>query len=88
MSSVSGQSTWKGLIMKAEVTRTGALDMQVCVPSEWTDEQVKDFANMENMCGTTLGWQIRKAGDRLLKGDPERQSCAQRTGFVHIMLDA
>ncbi len=32
----------------AEVTRCGALDMQVCVPAEWTDEQVKAFADREN----------------------------------------
>ncbi len=33
--------------MAAEVTRHGALDMQVCAPSDWTDEQVKEFADKE-----------------------------------------
>lgn len=71
----------------ATVTRTGALDMQVCVPSEWSDEQVKCFADSKNPCGTENGWFIRKDA-KLLRGDPERNPCAQRKGFVHVMLDA
>jgi hypothetical protein len=73
---------------EAEVTRTGALDMQVCVPKEWTDEQVKSFADNQNWCGTTNGWSIRRQGDKALLGAPERISCGQRQGFVHVMLDA
>lgn len=73
---------------KAEVTRTGALDVQVCVPEGWADEQVKDFADRENLCGTQHGWHIRKEGDDALAGKPERNPCSQRAGFVHIMLDA
>jgi hypothetical protein len=72
----------------AEVTRTGALDMQVCVPVAWTDAAVKEFADRENPCGTTHGWQIRREGDDALAGKPERNPCADREGFVHIMLDA
>ena len=74
--------------MKPEVTRIGTLDMQVCVPEGWNDEQVKKFAERENLCGTIHGWGIRKEGDRLLAGDPERQPCQEREGFVHIVLDA
>lgn len=74
--------------MTAAVTRRGALDMQVCVPSAWTDEQVKDFADRENECGTEHGWQIRKQGDPALAGADERVKCADRGGHVHIMLDA
>jgi hypothetical protein len=74
--------------MKPEVTRFGALDMQVCVPTDWTDEQVKAFAENENPCGTELGWSIRKEGHALLQGKPERNPCESRQGFVHIMLDA
>ena len=72
----------------AVVTRMGALDMQVCVPEDFTDEQVKEFADRENPCGTTHGWCIRRGGDRLLAGANERVKCAGRTGFVHVMLDA
>jgi hypothetical protein len=62
--------------------------MQVCVPDAWTDEQVKEFADRENLCGTENGWFIRKAGDKALNGDHERQPCSSRDGCVHIMLDA
>lgn len=72
--------------MSAEITRYGALDMQVCVPKEFTDEQVVDFANQANMSGTSGGWGIVKAGSKYLAGDPERQPCKSREGHVHIML--
>jgi hypothetical protein len=72
----------------ATVTRQGALDMQVCVPAEWTDEQVKAFANRENPCGTSHGWQIRREGDKALAGAKERVQCKTLESNVHIMLDA
>jgi len=71
-----------------EVTRMGALSMQVCVPTSWTNKQVKAFADANNTCGTENGWSIRKNGDRLFNGAAERVSCASRKGYVHIMLDA
>ena len=73
---------------EAEVTRTGALDMQVCVPADWSDDQVKGFADRKNLCGTQHGWGIRREGDPLLQGAHERVPCASREDFVHIMLDA
>lgn len=74
--------------MEAEVTRGGIFDMQVCVPSDWTDEQVQHFAEQEYPCGTQAGWQIRREGSKYLAGDPERQPCEEREGCVHVMLDA
>lgn len=74
--------------MNAEVIQRGVLDMQVCVPNEWSDEEVKAFADRENICGTENGWQIRKEGDPALNGDPERTKCSQWSSNVHIMLDA
>lgn len=74
--------------MPAEVTRRGALDMQVCVPKDWTDEQVKAFADRENLCGTENGWFIRKEGDPALRNAKERVQCDGRSYYVHIMLDA
>lgn len=71
-----------------QVTRQGALDVQVCVPAAWTDEQVKAFADAEYPCGTMNGWGIRREGSKLLAGAPERVNCASRLGYVHIMLDA
>lgn len=73
---------------KGEVTKRGALDMQVCVPKDWTDEQVKAFADRENICGTENGWQIRKQGDKALAGMNERIVCQGNPGKRHIMLDA
>lgn len=70
------------------VTRRGALDMQVCVPADWTDDLIKEFAERENSCGTSNGWQIRKSGDEALHGMPERNPCRERAGYVHVMLDA
>ena len=72
----------------AEVTRAGFLDMQVCVPSDWSDNKVVAFAESNNPCGTTGGWQIRREGDEALAGCAERVPCEDRDGFVHIMLDA
>jgi len=74
--------------MEAEIIRRGALDMQVCVPSAWSDDQVKEFADANNYCRTSSGWQIRRQGDGALGGCNERVPCEERPGFVHIMLDA
>lgn len=70
-----------------EVTKRGMLDCQVCVPSDYSDIRVKEYADLANPAGTELGWIIRKEGDPILRGAPERQPCKQREGCVHIMLD-
>lgn len=74
--------------MTAEVTKYGSFDMQVCVPTDWTDEQALAFAEAEYQCGTQGGWSVRKEGDPALRGCPERMPCEARSGHVHIMLDA
>lgn len=74
--------------MAAEVTRVGVLDIQVCVPTDWSDEQVVGFAEQENPCGTKNGWSIRKEGSYYLEGDPERAPCQSRDNHVHITLEA
>lgn len=74
--------------MRAQVTKIGALDMQVCVPKNWSDKQVIEFAEKENPCGTTAGWGIRREGNKFLNGAKERVECADREEFIHIMLDA
>jgi hypothetical protein len=79
----------EGTIMAtAEVTRAGALSIQVCVPNEWTDKQVIEFAESEYPCGTTNGWHIRRQGDEALGGCDERVTCSMDDAKVHIMLDA
>ncbi len=74
--------------MSAEITRRGLIGMQVCVPKDWTDEQVLAFSEHENPCGTTNGWQVRRDGDPALAGDPERVPCEAKGGYIHIMVDA
>jgi hypothetical protein len=71
----------------SEVTRVGIFDMQVCVPAEWTDEQVERFANSMNPAGTEHGWTIRRADNPAQNGAPERVVCAQDPARVHIMLE-
>ena len=70
------------------VTKANVLDMQICVPRDMEDNTVIAHAELLNPCGTTLGWQIRKQGNKALTGDNERVPCSERVGFVHIMLEA
>ena len=74
--------------MTAQVTRTSGLAMQVCVPDFWHDDAAQLFAEQQNPCGTTAGWQIRRQGSKQLAGADERVPCREREGHVHIMLDA
>lgn len=71
-----------------QVTHMGVFDAQVCVPSEWTDGQIEAFAESECPCGTRKGWTIRRAGGKEPESYPERNPCAERSGYVHVMLDA
>lgn len=73
-----------------QVTKFGILDMQVCVPEDFTDDQAIAFAEREYPSGTA-GWKVRKTGDPALLGADERVKCSGqngREGYVHIMLDA
>jgi hypothetical protein len=69
------------------IIKAGLLAMQVCVPGDWSDEQVEKLANSNNPAGTELGWKIRKQGDKLLDGADERVVCSRDPQYVHIMLD-
>jgi len=77
--------------MEAQVLKAGLVDMQVCVPKDWTDEQVKKFSekfsDQNNVSGTESGWRIMKTGHKYLAGDPERVQCSGSNEFVHIMLE-
>lgn len=64
------------------------LDMQVCVPRDYSDAAIIAFAERENPCGTTAGWQITKLGDKHLAGSPERVQCEEHTDNCHVMLHA
>lgn len=74
-------------VSEPEIVRTSALSLQVCVPKDWSDQQVREFAEKEYPCGTECGWQIRRDGDSLLGNAKERVTCAADPNKVHIMLD-
>lgn len=71
-----------------EVSRAGCLDMQVCIPADWSDEKATEFAEQSNPCGTSGGWAVRKQGSPYLAGCDERVACRDKPGFVHLTLDA
>jgi hypothetical protein len=73
--------------MSATVTNVSIFDMQVCVPADWTDAQVEEFANSQNPAGTELGWRIRGPESPYQQGAPVRVQCAIGGGNVHIMLE-
>ena len=75
-------------VLNPSVTWAGILCMQVCVPVEWSDSQVDEFAETMNPCGTVHGWHIRRQGHEHLSGCDERVKCEERDGYSHIMLDA
>lgn len=76
----------EALVLKPEVTRAGLLYVQVCVPEQWTDEEIRIFAEKENPCGTEHGWSVR-TDPELLNGDPARNKCSARQGYIHVTLD-
>jgi len=73
--------------MEPEVTMHKIFDLQVCIPEDWTDDQVKKFADANAPAGTCNGWTIMKKGHKYLGGDPERVVCKDRNGFVHVRLE-
>lgn len=70
----------------ARVTKNGIAAMQVCVPFDWSDDEVEWFANLENPSGVGP-WKMRHDGDEALMSAAERVPCAQRELHVHVMLD-
>jgi len=74
--------------MSAQFVRCSVFSVQVCVPRDWTDAQITEFADQYHPCGTEHGWCIRREGDPTLNGDPERVTCSKRDGVVHVMMDA
>lgn len=74
----------------AQVVADRVLMVQVCVPGKWTDAQIVEFA-VEYERGSGVGrdnpaFSIRRGADK--HGNPERNPCAERDGYVHVMLEA
>ena len=69
------------------VTFASLLDMQVCIPNTWTDEQAEEFANEKNPTGIGSKWKMKHTGNPTLEGADERVQCYSWEGSVHIMLE-
>jgi hypothetical protein len=72
---------------RAEILQVGIFDLQVCVPVDWSDKEVEEFANKANPAGTAGGWKMLEDDDPLLDGDPLRNPCGERSDYVHIRLE-
>lgn len=66
--------------------RSHLVNMQVCVPADWTLAQIESFANTDNPTGIQSRWKIAKTGHEILAGTSERVECAQDPAKVHVML--
>jgi len=75
------------MIPSPSITKTGVFDIQVCVPKDWTDQMVTEFANKQSPTGTANGWRVRKQSDYKLAEALERVDCSILIDHVHIMLD-
>ena len=70
------------------LTIAALLWCQVCVPEDWTPEQIVAFAEREYPCGTTNGWHLVEEADGILPEGEAVVPCAERPGFVHRVLTA
>lgn len=62
------------------MVRIGLLDMQTCVPHDYTDKQIIEFVESQHPCGTTQGWHIDY--------DLGRVQCAKDENCVHVVVVA
>ena len=67
--------------------RMGALDCQICVPKEYSNQEAIDAAEELYRCGTSGGWRVVTSVE-YLNGDNERVQCERYPENVHIMLEA
>ena len=77
---------FKGVPPKPCVIKFGRCESQVCVPSEWTDRQIEEFANRVYPQPAGGGWGIRK-NTRLMAAIPLRNLSSAPQGFVRVTLD-
>lgn len=62
-----------------QTVRMHVFSSQVCVPEDYTDQQVLQFVENENPAGTAGGWQIAENVEQRVK-------CDKREGYVHIVV--
>jgi hypothetical protein len=65
---------------KPEIVRMGMLFIQVCVPENFSDDQVEEFANSEHGTGIKSKWTIDRSQVNV------RAKCEEREGCTHLVL--
>ena len=70
---------------KPEVMRQNLISCHICVPADWTDKQVLTWIADENPSGTDNGW-ITLDENEHPDGNPKRNPCNDRKGYVHMVL--
>lgn len=78
---------YRGKRPKAEIIKIGLFGMQLCVPKDWTEIEIIESIENTHACGTTGGWRIVKDGSGLLGDDPARVQCAEKSDFVHVLVE-
>ena len=68
------------------LVRMSLINLQVCVPKEFTDEQAEEAANQLHPTGISSKWTMREAEDPTQMGAPLRVQCQQHPENVHIMM--
>lgn len=63
---------------EAKILREGVFYVQVCIPTDWTDDEIRDFAEQEYPSGTQSGW--------LIKEDLGRVPCLESGYKIHVVL--
>lgn len=69
-----------------EIISQNILAIQVCVPDNFADKEIIEFAERANPCMTENGWFVR---EKDLDGNKQKRvACEKRTGFTHVILEA
>lgn len=76
------------------VVKFSTLLLQVCVPDNYTDEQIVEYAEQTLPRDTAKRWKIVREGDSKLgkcnacdRGYAEREPCEERPDCVHVLLE-
>ena len=68
------------------VLRMNLCGLRVCVPREWSNDEITDFANTERPTGIKSCWVVAENGASVLGGDQARIRCADDREKVHVVL--
>jgi hypothetical protein len=68
------------------ICRKKVLSMQLCVPKDWTESKILEFAENRVPCGIESGWYLCKKDDPVLDGAEDRVSCDDRSEYVHVVV--